>query len=165
MQLMQTVSSGEPCVGVGWGVVTITPADVCLCKTHGIMGSTPGAGIVCTCIGFSPLPSQCVSYTAEFIIICTGYNKQSSMLHCLQSWCVSSLPPPPPPPTPVAVSRSADWLLWSGSHCLTWLISESHASPHWLIINSLLTCGKCVGSVYESGKKHPGSMWFILLTL
>lgn len=36
--------------------------------------------------------SPCVSYTAEFLIICTGYNKRSSMLHCLQSGCVSSLP-------------------------------------------------------------------------
>lgn len=78
------------------------------------MRSFPYTGIVCTCIGFSPLPSQCVSYTAEFMIICTGYNKRSSMLHCLQSWCVSSFCPPPPLP---AYSEPADGLLWSGSNC------------------------------------------------
>lgn len=77
-------------------------------------------------------PSRCVSYTAGFLIICTGYNKQSLMLHCLHLWCVSSFFPSPsihPLLLLLAMSQSADWLWWSGSHCLTWLMCESHASP------------------------------------
>ena len=149
-QLLQTVSLRGLCIGLEnrREDVIILPVCVCVClclcmsvglyecmyvclykarvpamapvKTPYIIGSTPDTGIVCNCIGFGPLPSQCVSYTAEFIIICTGYNKQSLMLHCLQSWCVSSSPPLS------SCSQSADWLLWSGSHCAWpgWFLSH-----------------------------------------
>ena len=68
---------------------------VCVCVCLGVCVrskvkkiSSLGTEMVCICTGFSS--SQCVSYTADFMITCTGYNKQSWMLHCLQSCCVSS---------------------------------------------------------------------------